>query len=53
MIKIVLHAIGYAFLAFSVIGFIETGIGLATNKSYTLLKVIIYCSLFGIGLALL
>lgn len=51
--KILLHAIGYACLAFSIVGFIETAIGLATTKLYTLSKVMVYSLLFGIGLSLL
>lgn len=51
--KILLHAIGYAAIAFSIVGFAETALGLISTKSYNLLKVIIYCALLGIGLAAL
>jgi hypothetical protein len=53
MINILLHTIAYACLSFSVIGFISTSIEMFTTKSYTLLRVIVYCLLFGVGLALL
>jgi len=51
--KILLHAIGYALTAMSIVGFVETALGLASIKTYNLMKVIIYSLLFGIGLSLL
>jgi hypothetical protein len=51
--KILLHAIGYACIAFSIVGFIETAIGLATTKAYALNKVMVYSVLLGVGLAVL
>ena len=52
MINIALHAIGYAALAFSVVGFFELVLGFVRANSYNLLRAIVYCSLFGIGLSL-
>lgn len=51
--KMLLHAIGYTFIAMSVVGFLETALGLASIKTYNLMKVIIYSALLGIGLAVL
>jgi hypothetical protein len=53
MIKLVLHAIGYACLAFSAIGFSEVLLGLITTKTYNLLRAIVYSVLLGIGLVLI
>lgn len=53
MTKILLHIVGWACLAFSILGFIHLGIELYQTKSYTLLRAIIYCLLFGTGLALI
>lgn len=48
----VMHVVSFACLAFSIIGFIETALGFKLNNSYNLLKTIVYCLLFGVGLAL-
>lgn len=53
MIKTILHAIGYASLAFSIIGCVELLIGLLKLGTYNLLRAIVYCVLLGIGLGLL
>jgi len=44
---------GWACLAFSIIGFIELALGFVQTKSYNLGRAIIYCLLFGVGIALL
>jgi len=50
---ILMHAIGYSCLAFSVVGFLELAVELYSTKTYILSHAIIYCCLFGTGLALL
>ncbi len=47
------HALGYACLAFSVIGFVDVGLEFFKAQAYTLLRALIYCLVFGVGLALL
>lgn len=47
------HAIGWACLAFGILGFIHLGIELWHEKAYTLSRAIVYCVLFGVGLALI
>ena len=51
--KILLNVISVACLAFSLIGFVELFLGLFNTKAYNLLRAIVYCILFGIGVALL
>jgi hypothetical protein len=51
--NILLHAIGYSSLALSIIGFVETAYSLKKAGGYNLLRVIIYCLLFGVGVALI
>jgi len=53
MIKLILHAIGYASLVFSIIGLVEIILGLIKAGTYNLLRLIVYSILFGIGIALL
>ena len=53
MIEIIKNTIGYASLTFSMIGFVEIAIGFAINKTYNLLRAIVYSLLFGVGLTLL
>lgn len=50
---IVQLAIGYACLAFSFIGLLETLLGLYKESSYTFLKVLVYSLSFGLGMALI
>jgi len=45
--------LGWACLAFSIIGFVELALGFVQTKSYNLGRAIIYCLLFGVGIALL
>lgn len=52
-IQTLFHAIGWTCLAFGILGFIHLGIELWKTQAYTLGRAIIYCSLFGIGLALI
>jgi len=47
------HIVGFACLAFSIVGFVEVGIGFKVNMSYNLLKTLIYCLLFGIAMGLI
>ena len=51
--KILLQAVGYASLAFSIVGFIELALGFFQTKTYNLLRALVYCVLFGVGLVLL
>lgn len=44
--------IGYAALAFSFIGLLETLIGFWKTEGYVLSKVLIYAIVFGLGMAL-
>jgi hypothetical protein len=50
---ILFSIVAYACVAFSVIGFIELAVGFFTTKTYNLGRAIVYCLLFGVGLALL
>ncbi len=51
-VKTMLEIVGWSCLAFSVVGFVDLGLGFWNTKSYSLLRAIIYCLLFGIGVAL-
>ncbi len=53
MIKTVLAIVGWSCLAFSIVGMIETAIGLAKEGSYSLMRVIVYSFCFGIGISLI
>jgi len=53
MKEIILHILGYSCLSFSIIGFVHIGIEFWQVKAYTLSRAIIYCVLFGVGIALL
>ena len=53
MIKTVLSIVGWSCLAFSIIGFVETAIGLKKEGTYNLLRAIVYSILFGLGVGLL
>lgn len=44
--------IGYSAFGFSLVGYLETILGLLKDGQYSLLKVLIYSLLFGIGMAL-
>jgi hypothetical protein len=51
-VKTMAEIVGWACLAFSVIGFIEQGLEFWNSKGYHLGKAILYCLLFGIGIVL-
>jgi len=53
MIKTVLSIVGWACLAFSIVGFVETWRGFRKEDTYNLLRAIVYSILFGIGMGLL
>ncbi len=48
-----LAMVGWTCLAFSCIGFVELGVAFWKTEGYNLMRAIIYCSLFGIGLGIL
>ena len=50
---ILFHALGYACLAFGIVGFVELALDFAKTQTYNLLRALIYCAVFGFGLALL
>jgi len=53
MIETMKAIVGWASVSFSIIGFAETAVGFWEAKSYNLGRAIIYCLLFGIGIALI
>jgi len=48
-----LHFISFTCLSFSIVGFIELAFEFIQTKTYILSHAVVYCVLFGIGIALL